>query len=285
MFLSIAPPAGMLPQEYFERWLIDSYNNDPASVEIQSWADYTLQFVLSGEKGGSWNLRYDQGFLTVRRGVFPGGADLTLSMSCEDWLSVFSGRTVLPVVFEDSKQMVERLRELSDLSATFVIHLEGEGGGFWSVCVEGGQIHVNREPVKDPDILVQLSVEDWRRMIAGDIPAPEDFKDPLHVLEFKNDFEDMTASMELELTGDNGGLWCLVLQEGRLHVHRKGLENPDIKIVMPTEVWASINQGDTSPAQAFLEGRLRMAGDLELALRFASVFPGAFGGDFIEQFT
>jgi len=54
---------------------------------------------------------------------------------------------------------------------------------------------------------------------------------------------------------------------GDCHVKETGSESPSLRVVLTDTTWAEIASGDLSPVDAYLSGRLEVAGDLGFAKR------------------
>jgi hypothetical protein len=67
------------------------------------------------------------------------------------------------------------------------------------------------------------------------------------------------------LDGERRRSWCLELRNKACKVKTVRVERPDLEVVTTPEIWGRIAEGELSPIEAFLCGRLTVAGKLELA--------------------
>lgn len=67
------------------------------------------------------------------------------------------------------------------------------------------------------------------------------------------------------LDGDQQRPWGLELRNKTCRMKATRVERPDLEIVTTPETWQRIAEGELSPIEAFLSGRLTVAGKLELA--------------------
>jgi phenylpropionate dioxygenase-like ring-hydroxylating dioxygenase large terminal subunit len=72
---------------------------------------------------------------------------------------------------------------------------------------------------------------------------------------------------------DGDGPWVLGVGDGKFESHPGAHPSPDVRIGVSSEDWVSIHAGKLSGAEAFMGGRLKVDGDLSLAMTLASVFP------------
>ena len=67
----------------------------------------------------------------------------------------------------------ERRRKLGNTEATVVFELAGEGGGVFTLEIAGGAVRGKPGASEPADLRVELDVQTWRSLNAGQISAPE----------------------------------------------------------------------------------------------------------------
>ena len=82
----------------------------------------------------------------------------------------------------------------------------------------------------------------------------------------------MTATYQFDITGDGGGTWHAVIADGSATVSEGPAENPSITLTATDENWLNIVTGKLSGQTAFLTGKLKIKGDMSLAMKLQSVF-------------
>lgn len=82
----------------------------------------------------------------------------------------------------------------------------------------------------------------------------------------------MNATYQFDITGDNGGTWHVKLADGNVSVNEGPAENPSITLTATDENWMQIVTGKLSGQTAFLTGKLKIKGDMGLAMKLQSVF-------------
>ena len=87
------------------------------------------------------------------------------------------------------------------------------------------------------------------------------------------------AIFQFELTGDNGGTWVLDLKKGKTSDFVSTTANPDAgaTIHVDSADWVAMVSGDLDPMQAFMGGKIRIDGDMSLAMNLQSVMNLAKG--------
>jgi putative sterol carrier protein len=82
---------------------------------------------------------------------------------------------------------------------------------------------------------------------------------------------DLHATYLFELSGDGGGSWTVRVADGALGVEDGGTAEPDVTVRASADDWMAIVEGRKDPQLAFLTGKLKVKGDLQLALRLREV--------------
>jgi len=80
------------------------------------------------------------------------------------------------------------------------------------------------------------------------------------------------AIYQIELIGEGGGVWHLIIAEQRCELARGPAERPDVAITMTVADWGELVAGRLDVFSAYLSGRLQIGGDLSLAARLQSLF-------------
>ena len=70
-----------------------------------------------------------------------------------------------------------------------------------------------------------------------------------------------------ELEGDGGGLFHLRVREGMVEGYCGAPERVDLRVRLDVVTWRELNRGALSAPEAFLRRRVRLEGNLALALK------------------
>jgi hypothetical protein len=69
------------------------------------------------------------------------------------------------------------------------------------------------------------------------------------------------------LAGRKAEQWTLSLERKRAAASSGAASNPDLRLIVARDAWDAVAAGELSPVDAFLSGKLRVRGDVDLARR------------------
>ena len=79
------------------------------------------------------------------------------------------------------------------------------------------------------------------------------------------------ATYQWDITGDGGGKWYAKFSEGSAEVSEGEAENPNITLTVEAQNWMDIVNGKLNGQTAFLTGKLKIQGDMTLAMKLQSI--------------
>lgn len=85
----------------------------------------------------------------------------------------------------------------------------------------------------------------------------------------------LNATYLFDISGSSGGKWGLEIKNGKCELKTGQVENPSVIISISDQDWLSIYKGALNSQMAFMMGKLRVAGDMSLAMKLQSMFPGS----------
>ena len=83
----------------------------------------------------------------------------------------------------------------------------------------------------------------------------------------------MTKTLQWNITGDQAGVWAFQIVNGEGKLVPGGVEKPDITFTVSDNDWLSITEGKLDATNAFMTGKLKIAGDMMLAMKVPTLFP------------
>jgi len=86
--------------------------------------------------------------------------------------------------------------------------------------------------------------------------------------------EDLEAVYQFDLSGAQGGQYIVTVHEGTCQVKEGVHDDPHVTLSMAGEDCIKVLTGQLSGQAAAMSGKLRVSGDLGLALQLRALFPG-----------
>jgi putative sterol carrier protein len=85
--------------------------------------------------------------------------------------------------------------------------------------------------------------------------------------------EDLDAVYQFDLSGAQGGQYVLTIREGACQVSEGMHEDPHVSLSMAGEDCIKILRGQLSGPAVAMSGRLKISGDIGLAMQLKALFP------------
>jgi putative sterol carrier protein len=85
--------------------------------------------------------------------------------------------------------------------------------------------------------------------------------------------EDLDAVYQFDLTGPHGGQYVVTIRDGACAVEEGTHADPHVTLSMAAEDCLKVLNGQLSGPAVVMTGRLRITGDVGLAMQLKSLFP------------
>ena len=85
--------------------------------------------------------------------------------------------------------------------------------------------------------------------------------------------EDVDAIYQFDLSGTHGGQYVVTIREGACQVQEGRHEDPHVILSMAGEDCVKVLNGELSGPAAAMSGRIRISGDMGLAMQLKALFP------------
>jgi putative sterol carrier protein len=82
----------------------------------------------------------------------------------------------------------------------------------------------------------------------------------------------INATIQVELSGEGGGVWHVRIADQQCTVNEGPATTPTATIGMPASDYVALVNGTLNPLAAFMQGRIRIQGDLAALLQLQSLF-------------
>jgi putative sterol carrier protein len=84
--------------------------------------------------------------------------------------------------------------------------------------------------------------------------------------------EGVDAIFQFVLTGDDGGLYWLKVAGQQVEVHEGEHQDPTMTLTASATDYLAVVNGEIAPMTAFMQGKLKVKGDMGLALKLQTMF-------------
>jgi putative sterol carrier protein len=80
------------------------------------------------------------------------------------------------------------------------------------------------------------------------------------------------ATIQYDISGEGGGTWHAVIKDGACTVAAGPGTNPSLTLSMAAQDWLDMTTGKQSGQMLFMSGKLKLKGDMGLAMKLGSLF-------------
>jgi putative sterol carrier protein len=82
----------------------------------------------------------------------------------------------------------------------------------------------------------------------------------------------VNATIQLQLTGEGAGDWILNIINGTISVRPGQASAPDLTLGMEASDYVALAHGQINPVNLFMAGKIKLQGDMGLAMKFPEMF-------------
>ena len=83
----------------------------------------------------------------------------------------------------------------------------------------------------------------------------------------------LNKTLQFHITGEESGVWTIRIADGAAHLIQGAVENPDVTFTVDGQDWLAMEEGKLNAMNAFMAGKLKVAGDMGLAIKVPQLFP------------
>ena len=80
------------------------------------------------------------------------------------------------------------------------------------------------------------------------------------------------AVIQFKFTGAESGDWVATIKDGKVEVGRGTAPSPKMTLTADSSDYVKIFTGELDGMQAFMQGKIKLAGDLNLAMKLMQMF-------------
>lgn len=82
----------------------------------------------------------------------------------------------------------------------------------------------------------------------------------------------VSTILQYKLSGEEGGEWYVIIEDGQCTVHEGVHENPKMTLMADAGDYKDVILGKTNAMQAFITGKVRLSGDMAQAMKLPTYF-------------
>lgn len=82
----------------------------------------------------------------------------------------------------------------------------------------------------------------------------------------------LEAAIQFKFTGAEPGDWNAVIKDGKVDVERGTHPSPKMTLTADSQDYVKIFTGELDGMQAFMQGKIKLSGDLNLAMKLMQMF-------------
>lgn len=83
----------------------------------------------------------------------------------------------------------------------------------------------------------------------------------------------LNKTFQWNITGEQASKWGVKIENETCTIIPGGVERPDITLTISDNDWLNIIEGKLDAMNAFMTGKLKVSGDMMLAMRLQNLFP------------
>src|SRR4051794_29476743 len=106
----------------------------------------------------------------------------------------------------------------------------------------------------------------------GDNTVPQQVFDGMHQNFAANRAHGVHVRYQFELSGPNGGLWWIEVNDGKCKIGRGRIHNAAVTFIATDRDWVALSNGTLPGFWAYVTGRLKIRGDQKLARKLDELF-------------
>jgi putative sterol carrier protein len=82
----------------------------------------------------------------------------------------------------------------------------------------------------------------------------------------------LDAVIQFKFTGAEAGEWYAIIKDGKVEVAKGTHPSPKMTLTADSDDYVKIFTGELDGMQAFMQGKLKLTGDLNLAMKLTQMF-------------
>jgi len=82
----------------------------------------------------------------------------------------------------------------------------------------------------------------------------------------------LDATFLFELSGEKGGQWTVSVADNQIDITERATADPTTTFKMAADDFLAMANGELNPVAAFMQGKIKIEGDMSIAMRLQTLF-------------
>lgn len=236
-------------------------------------AEGTLQFNITGEGGGQWYITIKEGTGSVTKGEIDEPS-VTITTAAEDYIGLVRGTSDPQSLFLTGRIQIAGDMQLAMKLAQLIAQLRT--GLEEAPAAEAPAKAEEKPAVEEKPAPAEAQKETWSEVMAKatvrevfDVHMPQRLGAAKE--ELKDKIKGMEATFQFNLTGEGGGQWYITISGGEISLNKGEIEAPAVSLQAEAADYLAMIQRKVDPQGLFLSGKIKLAGDMQLAMRLSGL--------------
>lgn len=79
-------------------------------------------------------------------------------------------------------------------------------------------------------------------------------------------------TLQWQITDIDSGTWAVQIRDGQAQLIPGGVDEPDTTFTTTSDIWLAVAEGRQDAMRAFMAGKMKVEGDMTLALKVPELF-------------
>ena len=223
------------------------------NMDVAKGMNSTIQFNLTGDGGGTYHIVVKDGAVTVNDGA-AASPNMTMTVSATDYLDIQSGKLNGQMAFMSGKMKIAGDMGLAMKMQTLIKPAPAAPAAAAPAAAAAA-------PAAPAASGVGQQIKDFFTKLPSLINADA--------------AKGMNSTIQFNLTGDGAATYHIVVKDGAATVAEGPAATPNMTMTVSAQDYLDIQSGKLNGQMAFMSGKMKIAGDMGLAMKMQSLIKKA----------
>jgi putative sterol carrier protein len=226
-----------------------------------------IQFNLTGDGGGNYHVVIKDGACSVVEGTH-ASPNMTMTIAAQDYVDMISGKLNGQMAFMSGKLKIAGDMGLAMKMQTLFKRPEAPAAAAPAAAAPAAAAPAPAAPAA----AAPAPAAPAAAAPAGVAEQVKTIFDGMSTSLNPDAAKGMNAAIQFNLTGDGGGNYHVVIKDGACSVVEGTHASPNMTMTMAAQDYVDMINGKLNGQMAFMSGKLKIAGDMGLAMKMQTLF-------------